>query len=55
MNTFKGFASFLLAAAIVSALSAETHCPGNIAESSPTFRKQLPDDRGRLGESFRAV
>src|SRR5664280_2732425 len=31
MKTFKGFASFLLAAAIVSTLSAETHCPGNIA------------------------
>ena len=31
MKTFNGFASFLLAAAIVSTLSAETHCPGNIA------------------------
>lgn len=31
MKTFKGFASFLLSAAIVSTLSAETHCPGNIA------------------------
>ena len=37
MNTFKGFASFLLAAAIVSALSAETHCPGNIAGAPLRF------------------
>ena len=34
MTTFKGFASFLLAATIVSTLSAETHCPGNV-ESVP--------------------
>ena len=31
MKTLKGFASFLLAATIVSTLSAETHCPGNLA------------------------
>src|ERR1017187_1552953 len=31
MTNFKGFASFVLAAAIVSTLSAETHCPGNAA------------------------
>ena len=34
MTDFKGFAYFLLAASIVSALSAETHCPGNV-ESVP--------------------
>ena len=31
MTNFKGFASLVLAAAIVSTLSAETHCPGNVA------------------------
>ncbi len=31
MTTFKGFASLVLAAATVSTLSAETHCPGNVA------------------------
>lgn len=31
MTTFKRFASFVLAATIVSTLSAETHCPGNVA------------------------
>src|ERR1039458_4825290 len=31
MTNFKGFASLVLAAAIVSTLSAETHCPGNAA------------------------
>jgi hypothetical protein len=31
MTTFKWFASFVLAATIVSTLSAETHCPGNVA------------------------
>ena len=31
MKTFKWFASFVLAATIVSTLSAETHCPGNVA------------------------
>jgi hypothetical protein len=30
MQVFRGFASFVLAATIVSALSAETHCPGNV-------------------------
>ncbi len=37
MNTFKGFASFLLAAAIVSTLSAETHCPANVAGTPLRF------------------
>ena len=31
MTTFKWFASFVLAATIVPTLSAETHCPGNVA------------------------
>ena len=31
MSTFKWFASFVLAAAIVPALFAEPHCPGNVA------------------------
>ncbi len=31
MSTFKWFASVILAASFVSALSAETHCPGNVA------------------------
>ena len=31
MTTLKWFASFVLVAAIVSTLSAETHCPGNVA------------------------
>jgi hypothetical protein len=31
MQIFMGFASFVLAATIVSAFSAETHCPGNVA------------------------
>ena len=31
MTKFKGFASLVLAATIVSTLSAETHCPGNVA------------------------
>ena len=31
MRNFKGFASLVLAATIVSTLSAETHCPGNVA------------------------
>jgi hypothetical protein len=31
MTNFKGFASLVLAATIVSTLSAETHCPGNEA------------------------
>jgi hypothetical protein len=31
MSNFSGFASFVLAATVVSALSAETHCPGNVA------------------------
>ena len=31
MRNFKGFASLVLAATIVSTLSAETHCPGNTA------------------------
>ncbi|MGA2538714.1 MAG: retropepsin-like aspartic protease, partial [Terracidiphilus sp.] len=31
MTNFKGFASFALAATIVSSLSAETRCPGNVA------------------------
>ena len=31
MTKFRGFASLVLAAAIVSTLSAETHCPGNVA------------------------
>jgi hypothetical protein len=31
MTRFKGFASLVLAATIVSTLSAETHCPGNVA------------------------
>ena len=31
MRNFKGFASLVLAATIVSTLSAETHCPGNAA------------------------
>jgi hypothetical protein len=31
MTTLKGFASLVLAATIVSTLSAETHCPGNVA------------------------
>jgi predicted aspartyl protease len=34
MTGLKGFASFVLAASMVSALSAETHCPGNV-ESVP--------------------
>src|ERR1700678_2982926 len=31
MTNFKGFASVVLAATMVSILSAETHCPGNVA------------------------
>lgn len=31
MTNFKGFASLVLLATIVSTLSAETHCPGNVA------------------------
>ena len=31
MATFKWFASFVLAATMVSTLPAETHCPGNVA------------------------
>jgi hypothetical protein len=31
MTNFKGFASLVLAATMVSTLSAETHCPGNVA------------------------
>ncbi len=31
MTNFKWFASFVLAATMVSTLSAETHCPGNVA------------------------
>jgi hypothetical protein len=31
MTNFKGFASLVLATTIVSTLSAETHCPGNVA------------------------
>ena len=31
MTNFKGFASLVLAATAVSTLSAETHCPGNVA------------------------
>lgn len=31
MTSFRGFGSLVLAAAIVSTLSAETHCPGNVA------------------------
>jgi Aspartyl protease len=31
MSTFKWFASFALATTIASTLSAETHCPGNVA------------------------
>ena len=31
MTKFKGFASLVLAATMVSTLSAETHCPGNVA------------------------
>ncbi len=31
MTNFKWFASFVLAATIVSTLGAETHCPGNVA------------------------
>ena len=31
MTKFRGFASFVLAATIVSTLSAETRCPGNVA------------------------
>jgi hypothetical protein len=31
MTNFKGFVSLILAATIVSTLSAETHCPGNVA------------------------
>ena len=31
MTNFKWFASFVLAATIVSTLAAETHCPGNVA------------------------
>lgn len=31
MTNFKGFASLVLAATTVSTLSAETHCPGNVA------------------------
>ncbi len=31
MKMFGGFASFVLAASIVSTLSAETHCSGNAA------------------------
>lgn len=34
MTTLKGFAGFVLAATMVSTLSAETHCPGNV-ESLP--------------------
>ena len=34
MTTFKGFAWLVLAASIATALSAETHCPGNV-ESVP--------------------
>lgn len=30
MKTFSGFASLVLAASMVSTLSAETHCPGNV-------------------------
>ena len=36
MSTLKGFASVVLAATMVSALSAETHCPGNV-ESLPLY------------------
>src|SRR5438876_9281873 len=31
MTTFKAFAWFVLATAVVSTLVAETHCPGNVA------------------------
>jgi hypothetical protein len=31
MTTFQWFASLVLAATIVPALAAETHCPGNAA------------------------
>ena len=31
MKNFKTFAWFVLAAAAVSTLDAETHCPGNVA------------------------
>jgi hypothetical protein len=31
MTSFKGFASLVLAATVVSTLHAETHCPGNVA------------------------
>jgi len=36
MTILKGFASFVLAATMVSTLSAETHCPGNV-ESLPLY------------------
>jgi aspartyl protease len=35
MSNFKVFASLVLAATIVSTLSAETHCPGNVASITP--------------------
>jgi hypothetical protein len=36
MSTFKRLASFVLAATMVSALTAEIRCPGNVAqEMSP--------------------
>src|SRR5208282_1057314 len=31
MTNFKGFASLVFAATVVSTASAETHCPGNVA------------------------
>jgi hypothetical protein len=37
MTTLNGFASFVLAASMVSTLSAETRCPGNV-ESLPLYR-----------------
>jgi hypothetical protein len=37
MTTFKWFASLVLAATIVPALAAKTHCPGNAASVTPSW------------------
>jgi hypothetical protein len=41
MTTFKWFASLVLAATIVPALAAKTHCPGNAASVPPLGMQEI--------------
>ena len=55
MTTFQWFASLVLAATIVPALAAETHCPGNVASVPFRFVNRHLIVSGRIHQPHRPL